>query len=75
MSKIGGGLLVIAIIAVIALLFGRYQTVEPCGMLKAEIEIRAKNLDLASLGSVPNLMMNDGDQVWCSKELVRTVTQ
>jgi len=51
-------------------LYHGYGTLEPCGMLRAEVQIRLLDGRIATLGDVPKLIVNNGDQVWCAKEFI-----
>jgi len=51
-------------------LYNGYGTLEPCGMLRAEVQIRLLDGRIETLGDVPTLIVNNGDQVWCAKAFV-----
>jgi len=55
-------------------LYNGYGTLEPCGMLRAEVQIRLMDGRIETLGEVPKLIVNTGyntgDQVWCAKAFV-----
>lgn len=53
-------------------LHSTYGTLEPCGMLRGEVQVRLMDGRVDSLGDVPKLIVNNGDQVWCSKEFMLT---
>jgi len=51
-------------------LYQGYGTLEPCGMLQAEVKIRLMDGRIETLGDVPKLIVNNGDQLWCAKEFI-----
>ena len=51
-------------------LYNSYGTLEPCGMLQAEVKIRLMDGRIDTLGNVPKMVVNNGDQIWCSKEFI-----
>lgn len=52
-------------------LYRSYGTLEPCGMLRAEVKIRVLDGRFETLGDIPSLIINNGDQLWCAKEFTR----
>jgi len=75
-SGLGDHLKAVGVLAVLVLIgFGLYAyrtygTLEPCAMLQEEVKIRLLNGELATLGEIPALVANSGDQVWCAREFV-----
>lgn len=51
-------------------LYNSYGTLEPCGMLQAEVKIRLLDGRIDTLKDVPKMIVNNGDQIWCSKEFI-----
>ncbi|HEY9079464.1 hypothetical protein [Magnetovibrio sp.] len=51
-------------------LYTGYGTLEPCGMLRAEVKIRLMDGRIETLGDIPKLIVNNDDQLWCAKEFV-----
>lgn len=51
-------------------LYNSYGTLEPCGMLQAEVKIRLMDGRIDTLENVPKMIVNSGDQIWCSKEFI-----
>lgn len=71
MRKKLGSLVILAAIGGLGYyLHQSYGTLEPCGMLRAEVQIRLMDGRLETLGDVPKLIVNNGDQLWCSKEFI-----
>ena len=69
-KKLGGLVMVAAIIGLGVHPYDTYGTLEPCGMLQGEVKVRLMDGRLDSLGDIPALLINDGDQLWCAKEFV-----
>ena len=65
-----GVLIIIAGLGLGYYLYQGYGTLEPCGMLQAEVKIRLLDGRIDTLGDIPKLIVNNGDQVWCSKEFI-----
>ena len=65
-----GALAVIAALGLGYYLYQGYGTLEPCGMLQAEVKIRLLDGRIDTLGDIPKLIVNNGDQVWCSKAFI-----
>lgn len=53
-----------------AYLYHGYGTLEPCAMLQEEVKIRLMDGRIETLGDVPKLIVNSGDQLWCAKEFM-----
>lgn len=71
MRKKRGTLSIFAVLAGLGLyLYNGYGTLEPCGMLRAEVEIRLLDGRIETLGNIPKMIVNNGDQFWCAKEFV-----
>ena len=71
MRKKLGSLVVLAAVSGLGYyLYQGYGTLEPCGMLRAEVQIRLMDGRLETLGDVPKLIVNNGDQLWCAKEFI-----
>ena len=51
-------------------LYQGYGTLEPCGMLRAEVQIRLMDGRIETLDDVPKLIVNNDDQIWCAKAFV-----
>lgn len=49
-------------------LFGNYGTLEPCAMLQQEAQNQILSGQLDRLGDVPDMVSNNGDQLWCSQK-------
>lgn len=76
MRKKLGTLVIIAAIGGLGYhLYTKYGTLEPCGMLQEEVQIRVMNGDLAALGDLPALVVNSDDQIWCATEFVKVQLQ
>lgn len=69
-KKLGSLVMVAAVIGLGVYLYDTYGTLEPCAMLQGEVKIRLMDGRLESLGDIPNLLINNGDQLWCAKEFV-----
>ena len=71
MRKTLGSLVILAALGGLAYyLHHTYGTLEPCGMLQAEVKIRLMDGRIETLGDIPKLIVNTGDQLWCAKEFV-----
>jgi len=71
MRKTLGSLAIIAALGGLgSYLYAGYGTLEPCGMLQEEMKIRLMDGRIETLGDVPMLIVNNGDQIWCAKEFV-----
>jgi len=62
--------LIAASSALAVYLYNGYGTLEPCAMMRAEVQIRLMDGRIETLGDVPDLIVNNGDQVWCAKAFV-----
>lgn len=69
-KKLGSLVMVAAVIGLGVYLYDTYGTLEPCAMLQGEVKIRLMDGRLESLGDIPALLINNGDQLWCAKEFV-----
>lgn len=61
---------VIAAVGLGTYLYKGYGTLEPCAMLQEEVKIRLMDGRIETLGDIPALIVNNGDQLWCAKEFV-----
>jgi len=62
--------LIAASSALAVYLYNGYGTLEPCGMMRAEVQIRLMDGRIETLGDTPKLIVNNGDQIWCAKAFV-----
>lgn len=53
---------------VVGYLYGNYNTLEPCAMLQQEVQAQVLNGQLDRLGDLPDMVANNGDQLWCTQK-------
>lgn len=69
-KKLGSLVMMAALIGLGYTLYTTHGTLEPCGLLQSEVKIRLMDGRVETLGDVPKLLVNSGDQLWCAKEFV-----
>jgi hypothetical protein len=52
-------------------LYLTYGTIEPCAMLQQDVQTRLQQGQIQSLGELPKMIVNDNDQLWCTKEFIK----
>ena len=57
-----------AVCLVLGYFYGSYGTLEPCAMLRQEAQNQLMSGQLDRLGDVPDMVANDGDQLWCTQK-------
>jgi len=67
-KKLGGLVIIAALIGLGVHLHNTHGTLEPCAMLQSEVKIRLMDGRVETLSDVPKLLVNSGDQLWCAKE-------
>lgn len=57
-----------ALCLLVGYLFGNYGTLEPCAMLQQEAQNQVLSGQLDRLGDVPDMVSNNGNQLWCAQK-------
>ena len=57
-----------ALCLLVGYLYGNYGTMEPCAMLQQKTQEMVLSGQFDRLGDIPDMVTNNGDQLWCSQK-------